>query len=285
MQIKCRRDRAGAEARLEDTKFTSIPGKGIPWRGGLTTFKKKIRAIDNISMNIFKKRNFAKPAIKFNKSFPQRAGHNRIKTVKRMKSNEEDFFEIPSTPHNTSQYLISNFVRARKDNVMNLISNYTNYLEKDIYSMLTDEILTVDDICVSGGSMKGLINLENEYVNLTQTETEIETVTETEDNTLTTRNMNLGLEEESIKLEDDGYYLLEHGQENNNNCNNFHDNETENLNRYFNLPSLNEEMNYSTIIVKPECEFELQIYSQHQEIQILLQKLKKKEFRINDTGI
>lgn len=65
---------------------------------------------------------------------------------------------VPSTPHNTGQYLISNFTRGRKEGVVNILNEYTMYLQKDIYSMMLEDILSVDDICISGGSMKGVID-------------------------------------------------------------------------------------------------------------------------------
>ena len=66
-------------------------------------------------------------------------------------------FRMPSTPHNTSQYLISNFAKCIKENVFNLISKYTNYLQPQIHTMMIDDVITVEDICVSGGSMREII--------------------------------------------------------------------------------------------------------------------------------
>jgi hypothetical protein len=86
-------------------------------------------------------------------SYNFRKGRNK----KRQEDSRKINF-IPSTPHNTSQYLISNFSKGRKEQVINLVNEYTKHMGADLYTMMLDEIINVDDICVSGGSMKGIIN-------------------------------------------------------------------------------------------------------------------------------
>lgn len=63
-------------------------------------------------------------------------------------------FTMPSTPHNTGQYLISNFCQVRHEK---LFEYNGDYLANDIYSNLI-ESAAIDDLCVTGGSMKGIIN-------------------------------------------------------------------------------------------------------------------------------
>jgi hypothetical protein len=62
---------------------------------------------------------------------------------------------MPRTPHNTTQYLTSNFSENRNSSIFNVISDYTKHAITDL---LLDEVLSVDDLCVTGGSMKGIIN-------------------------------------------------------------------------------------------------------------------------------
>ena len=61
---------------------------------------------------------------------------------------------MPTTPHNTGQYLISNFAQVRHEKLLDLNSDY---LQKDIYENMI-EYAAIDDLCVTGGSMKGIIN-------------------------------------------------------------------------------------------------------------------------------
>jgi hypothetical protein len=79
--------------------------------------------------------------------------------------------EIPSTPHNTSQYLTSNFSEGRTEKIMNVLSEYNAYILQDANNLLLDT-LTIDDLCVTGGTMKGIINSKYlESLNISNVET------------------------------------------------------------------------------------------------------------------
>lgn len=87
-------------------------------------------------------------------------GRNELKFEKKYKMMER-VVDAPSTPHNTSQYLIHNYKKGRKEQVYNIISEYTRYLDEDVHSLMREGIIEEDDICVSGGSMKGIIESTN----------------------------------------------------------------------------------------------------------------------------
>lgn len=131
--------------------------------------KRKFTTIKNISENVFKNKNFIKKKKKFlyydtlKTSKMKRKTHLlNLEEKSRQRKIHGNAFEIemPLAPHNTSQYLISNFSIGRTDIKMNLIGSYTNYLKEDISNMMTEGILTVEDFCISGGTMKGLLNGE-----------------------------------------------------------------------------------------------------------------------------
>lgn len=65
---------------------------------------------------------------------------------------------VPTTPHNTSQYLITNFCQGRNEKVVNLFFGTRNCLEDELCLEEEDELLTIDDLCITGGSMKSIIN-------------------------------------------------------------------------------------------------------------------------------
>jgi hypothetical protein len=69
-------------------------------------------------------------------------------------TNPEKKFAVPSTPHNTGQYLISNFCQVRNEKLFNYSGDF---LQRDIYTNLIENA-AIDDLCVTGGSMKGIIN-------------------------------------------------------------------------------------------------------------------------------
>jgi hypothetical protein len=65
----------------------------------------------------------------------------------------------PDTPHNTSQYLSSNFCQGRNEKAGTILNEFTDYSYSDIKEeMLEDYMNEADDYCIPGGSMKGKIN-------------------------------------------------------------------------------------------------------------------------------
>ena len=68
--------------------------------------------------------------------------------------NSEKSLQIPPTPHNTGQFLISNYCQGRHEKLFNYNSDY---LHRDVYSNLIENA-AMDDLCVTGGTMKGIIN-------------------------------------------------------------------------------------------------------------------------------
>lgn len=61
----------------------------------------------------------------------------------------------PNTPHNTSQYLTSNFSQGRNEKVSAYISEFTPELEHISEDLPDDYMNQTDDYCIPGGSMKG----------------------------------------------------------------------------------------------------------------------------------
>ncbi len=58
----------------------------------------------------------------------------------------------PETPHNTTQYLSSNFSQGRNENVPTVVSCFTPTYNEEISN---DWEESGDDYCVPGGSMRG----------------------------------------------------------------------------------------------------------------------------------
>lgn len=90
---------------------------------------------------------------------------NSLGVDHRHKSNSalsfDDKLAKPKAPHNTSQYLIENFAVARKEKMKNVnpfALIFERYQAWDGQSMGLNEIEDIDDICITGGSMKGIIN-------------------------------------------------------------------------------------------------------------------------------
>jgi hypothetical protein len=70
--------------------------------------------------------------------------------------NEEEMnlSEIPSTPHNTSQFLSSNYISTRGTQIY----NYIFQLQQEQANL---ELDSLDDICFTGGTMKEIMNLKH----------------------------------------------------------------------------------------------------------------------------
>lgn len=86
--------------------------------------------------------------------------NNKFRNAKYNLSEKKENLDTPQAPHNTSQYLIENYSEGRKriytpfmlvDCYENSNSNENNY-EEDI-----------DEICITGGSMKGIVNSNLNY--------------------------------------------------------------------------------------------------------------------------
>jgi len=264
MQLYCEDTRAPTEVH---------EGKAVP-SSKINTFlkrrkrsqsKKKFTTIKNISENVFKNKNFIKKKKKFLFNDTLKTPKMKEKTCllslveeprKQKIHVHDDGFEMPLTPHNTSQYLISNFAIGRAEIKMNLISSYTSYLKEDISNMMTEGILTVEDFCISGGSMKGLLNGEimlekDESLNLTKCSTQenSDEATTPLDDDLTFNGQFFDFcfnSDDDLQLSKDNFMIPKFNGENDENC-----------------------------LKRPNNEYTNQILNQQKEIQLLLQKLKK----------
>jgi hypothetical protein len=61
----------------------------------------------------------------------------------------------PNTPHNTTQYLTSNFSQGRNEKSSAVVSEFNPYMNDMKEEMLDDYLNHTDDYCIPGGSMKG----------------------------------------------------------------------------------------------------------------------------------
>jgi hypothetical protein len=134
----------------------------------------------------------------------------RIKLIRReeksqrrlRKSAVRNLNEMPSTPHNTSQYLISNFKKTRQDMDIAMRiqqSEWSEYCEDGLAKLKLDELFHSDDLCVTGGTMKGIIN--SQYRELFRIEPDEDQcmmqTTEAEDETY-----------EDVQNENENYYVV-----------------------------------------------------------------------------
>ena len=68
-------------------------------------------------------------------------------------------YEIrPNTPHNTSQYLIANHTR---EVITPMVSLFSEYMIDDGKEYWIDELL-IDEICITGGSMRKIVNFKSD---------------------------------------------------------------------------------------------------------------------------
>jgi hypothetical protein len=95
-----------------------------------------------------------KLALKLKKNLKKNLKNFRKFFSSKRKFQQKKFIAIPSTPHNTGQYLISNFAQVRHEKPYDLNSEF---IQKDIYENMI-EFAEMDELCVTGGSMKGIIN-------------------------------------------------------------------------------------------------------------------------------
>jgi hypothetical protein len=63
-------------------------------------------------------------------------------------------FDI-TTPHNTTQYLTANHCRGTSDYPINI--SYNMFTDEEFKKLIANDIITIDDLCITGGSMKGII--------------------------------------------------------------------------------------------------------------------------------
>ena len=67
----------------------------------------------------------------------------------------------PETPHNTTQYLSSNFSQGRNENVPTVVSEFTPaYIDEETPNNWEE---SGDDYCVPGGSMRGNLFILTDY--------------------------------------------------------------------------------------------------------------------------
>lgn len=208
----------------------------------------------------------------------------------------------PMTPHNTSQYLIHNFSKSRKDNVFNLISNYTNYLEPDIKDMIKQDLMTTEDLCVSGGSMMEIIynrggpmeiqDSEENYVNdSVQLDQQDQIDEKTNFTNLSPKEMsrfsrdNSENEKEST-VDDNNFYFSVKNCENDNKFQYESENQIRSIYDIMD-ERINSNLNMEDYMVSQEMQNSpLQlIYNQHKEIEILLLKLRSLRNRETGKGI
>jgi hypothetical protein len=101
-------------------------------------------------------------------SYHQRRKPIKLKKVARMQDNftfdkmrrlNKIKYELrPNTPHNTSQYIIANHTREAISPMVTLFSEYMIDDENNYYL----EELLIDEICITGGTMKKLVKCRNE---------------------------------------------------------------------------------------------------------------------------
>lgn len=61
----------------------------------------------------------------------------------------------PNTPHNTTQYLTSNFSQGRNEKSSSIVSEFNPYIDDMKEEMPDDYLNQTDDYCIPGGSMRG----------------------------------------------------------------------------------------------------------------------------------
>jgi hypothetical protein len=73
---------------------------------------------------------------------------------------------LPSAPHNTTQYLTANHCRGRQDHPINY--GYPLMRNEDLRLLLSEGVFTIEDICITGGTMKGVLSelRDDEYEDL-----------------------------------------------------------------------------------------------------------------------
>jgi hypothetical protein len=86
----------------------------------------------------------------------------RIKTARRGRYTQKRKafgFLGTLTPHNTSQYLTANNCRVSGDYPFNI--SYTMLTDEEVNRMIRDNGFTIDDLTITGGSMKGIFGAES----------------------------------------------------------------------------------------------------------------------------
>lgn len=64
----------------------------------------------------------------------------------------------PNTPHNTSQYLTSNYSQGRNEKVGAFVNEFCPDYQTIDEEMPEDYMNQTDDYCIPGGSMRGKLN-------------------------------------------------------------------------------------------------------------------------------
>lgn len=116
-----------------------------------------------------------------------------------------DFKDIikPAAPHNTSQYLIENHSQSRKENIQ--INALRLLLNREIEEKFSDCYVDIDDICITGGTMKGkfynnLLSAEYDHTRNNEEQNEQTDILSTSTDTSYTHNSNTQMANEN-KLE------------------------------------------------------------------------------------
>jgi hypothetical protein len=217
----------------------------------------------------------------------QKFSEEKLRKIKKSHLKEILPKVMPSTPHNTSQYLIHNFTKSRKENVFNLISNYTNYLEPDIEDMITEDVMTIEDLCVSGGSMMDIIISRGGPVEIEQEENDMIQLDQMEEKTNFTNftpketsrlSQDYSEYEEESTVDENNFFVTVKNQNQNQNENEIED-KFNNYNNYDNYSIDIYKEEHSKLIEQIQLE---KISSQHREIQHLILKLRSRE-TINGT--
>ena len=130
-------------------KFCKYSKKWIPYKH--LTYEDKKKLIDIASFKDHQKQaSFYFNKKEFKGSNENQGRNNSYQTQVKVK---------PPTPHNTSQYLTSNFAEDKAELVST--NESIKYLRDDSDLDMYGHDFGVENICVTGGSMKGMINLSN----------------------------------------------------------------------------------------------------------------------------
>jgi hypothetical protein len=84
--------------------------------------------------------------------------HDNFTFDKMRRLNKIKYNLKPSTPHNTSQYIIANHTREA---VSPMIGLFSEYMVDDENNFSIEELL-IDEICITGGTMRRIVKCRNQ---------------------------------------------------------------------------------------------------------------------------
>ncbi len=165
MQFEKKKNKMPIRARTDIGKLSQTMNGSSNPDGKYISFKTKIKFCNRLpidSADCNKNDELVKEKLTFCKDIKHKLCiHKKKKTF------------IPSTPHNTGQYIIynHNYQRRRKTVLKTELD--------DLYSIMMDGVANIEEICTPGGSMKGLLNskiiqmfpYESEYMSNYSTQT------------------------------------------------------------------------------------------------------------------